>query len=235
MTATVSSSINSGRLQPLQGFDTFVYFQDQGTGNLIPFGEFTGFQYTIRNASEPYITLGSRTYNYLDGEYQIGWVAEQGKINLDAIPTIIGFDYVGPLVRIGRSPRFQIVVEYNAKELQNASVQKLGTSAVATGVDVSSRTATGRYLFTQCKIDVITSGIMAGRSIIADRIEGLAEGWGIDKNNNLFNPPDSLTLAGGDGNAIKGTTGVSLSTVTGVASSIPDWATTITRSQASES
>jgi len=224
-----STSINNGRLQPLQGFDTFVYFQDQGTGQLIPFGEFTGFQYTIRNATEPYITLGNRTYNYLDGEYQIGWVAEGGKINIDAIPAAIGFEYIGPLVRLGRSPRFQIVVEYTAKELEGRTKQLLpsGTTPTAPipGVSINERASVGRYIFTQCKIDVITSGAMAGRPIIADRIEGLAEGWGYDKTStNVVTTQFTQTLDAGT--IVDGVAGLPLSGSGSLSevSSIPGWA-----------
>lgn len=180
------SSVNNGRLQPLTGLDTIVYIQDQQSGNVIEFGEFTGFQYTIRNATEPYMPLGSKTITYLDGEYQIGFVLEQGKINLDALPQLLGYNVISPIIRIGRSPRFQIVVEYNAKELANKGITTGGNNTNELGLaiqqgtatsDGSTRVAQGRYIFTQCKIDAFTSGAMAGRQAIADRIEGLAEGF----------------------------------------------------------
>lgn len=190
----LSSAVNNGRRDPLQGFDVNVYIQDQGTGNLLPFGEFTGFQHTVRNATEPYLPLGHRSLSLLDGEFQIGWVAEGGKINVDALKDTIGYEYIGPVVRIGRSPRFQIVVEYNAAELEAAEGNayygaeyvsedffsdsgKAGTGGVASPL---KRAATGRYVFSFCKVDAYTSGAMAGRSVIADRIEGLASGLSIE-------------------------------------------------------
>ena len=175
--ARVGSSINNGRLQPFQGLDTLVYVQDQATGNLIELGEFMGFQYTVRNASEPYLVLGSRTMNYLDGEYQIGLVLEQGKVNLAAMGQLLGYNDISPVNSIGRSPRFQIVVEYNAKELDGKGVYNT-TNGGATELIVANagRLARGRYVFTQCKLDAFTSGAQSGRQIIADRMEFLAEG-----------------------------------------------------------
>lgn len=196
----VGSSVNNGRLQPLQGLDTIVYIQDQATGNTIEFGEFTGFQYTIRNSTEPYMPLGSKTITYLDGEYQIGWVLEQGKINVAALPQLIGYDMVSPIIRIGRSPRFQIIVEYNAKELDGKSTNNFGLDqrggTVSAGAEGSTRVAAGRYIFSMCKVDAFTSGAMAGRQAIADRIEGLAEGWQYVDTTTKFQPNQTL-LDGG--------------------------------------
>lgn len=193
----VGSSVNNGRLQPLQGLDTVVYIQDQYSGNTIEFGEFTGFQYTIRNSTEPYMPLGSKTITYLDGEYQIGWVLEQGKINVEALPQLIGYDMVSPIIRIGRSPRFQIIVEYNAKELDNnRGTQDFGLAGLSGGTaapsEGSTRVAKGRYIFSMCKVDAFTSGAMAGRQAIADRIEGLAEGWQYVKDADKFKPNQTL-------------------------------------------
>jgi hypothetical protein len=203
----VGPAVNNGRRQPLQGMDVVVYIQDQATGSLIPMGEFTGFQHVIRNATEPYLPLGHRSLQYLDGEFQIGWTAEQGKVNLDAIKHVMGFSYLGPALRIGRSPRFQIVVEYNAEELQESDntieddadggnnrysntndllTADLYGPATTVGAEGTkklqfARLARCRYVFGFCKVDAYTTGIMAGRSVIADRIEGLAETWYMEK------------------------------------------------------
>jgi hypothetical protein len=141
--------------------------------------------------------------NVLDGEFQIGWVAEQGKINLEIMRHVFGFSVIGPVVRLGRSPRFQIVVEYNAPDLdetEGANNNFLYNDLYATtsgfgGADgdpteerpenstedyrlgASQRVTRGRYVFGYCKIDAFTTGVMAGRTAVADRIEGLAETW----------------------------------------------------------
>lgn len=199
--ARVGSSINNGRLQPFQGLDTLVYVQDQATGNLIELGEFMGFQYTVRNASEPYLVLGSRTMNYLDGEYQIGVVLEQGKVNLNAMSQLLGYTEISPVTRIGRSPRFQIVVEYNAKELAGKGVYQATANGASVAVDGSSgRLASGRYVFTQCKLDAFTSGAQSGRQIIADRMEFLAEGISLPEGSTaptLLTTGDGLSLGAG--------------------------------------
>ena len=201
--ARVGSSINNGRLQPFQGLDTLVYVQDQATGNLIELGEFMGFQYTVRNASEPYLVLGSRTMNYLDGEYQIGLVLEQGKVNLNAMSQLLGYSEISPVTSIGRSPRFQIVVEYNAKELADKGVYQAKSTGASVPVDASSgRLAKGRYVFTQCKLDAFTSGAQSGRQIIADRMEFLAEGISLPEGTApaLLTDGDGLSLT--DGTAV---------------------------------
>jgi hypothetical protein len=150
--------------------------------------------------------------NILDGEFQIGWVAEQGKINLEIMRHVFGFSVIGPVVRLGRSPRFQIVVEYNAPDLDETSdannsflYNDLYAETPGFGSDgpnliklevpsgnypdgtprpapdyrqgASQRVTRGRYVFGYCKIDAFTTGIMAGRTAVADRIEGLAETW----------------------------------------------------------
>lgn len=188
------NSVNNGRRTPFQGFDVSVYVQDQATGSLIPFGEFTGFQHVVRNASEPYLPLGNRTMNILDGEFQIGWVAEQGKINLEIMRHVFGFSVIGPVLRLGRSPRFQIVVEYNAPDLDESGdvnnqflyndlygggTTQTGTNGQAKDAlkSPNQRVTAGRYVFGYCKIDAFTTGVMAGRTAVADRIEGLAETW----------------------------------------------------------
>ena len=205
-TSVISSSVNDGRRAPMQGFDTSVYIMDQASGTLIPLGELTGFQHTIRNATEPYLPLGNRSITLLDGEFQIGWVAEQGKLNLDVLEQLLGFSYIGPTVRIGRSPRFQIVVEYNAPELDekggvpgyvvNDEISQTTIKSAQT-LQQSTRATVGRYIFGYCKIDAYNSGIMSGRAIIADRIEGLAEYWNYQPGNvSALNPAVTLPRGG---------------------------------------
>lgn len=218
-----SASVNNGRLQPLQGMDTIVYIQDQSNGKLIQFGEFTGFQYTIRNATEPYLPLGHRTLTLLDGEIQIGWVAEQGKINLDALPQIMGYNFIGPTVRIGRSPRFQIVVEYRANELDQKVIRN--QAVLLDGDADATRAAIGRYVFSFCKVDAFTSGAMAGRTVIADRIEGLAEGWAYEPFTSNDAPlgefqQDSASVADYNGYRITSPVIVSSSTTPGWAADV---------------
>ena len=205
---SIKSSVNDGRRAPLQGYDTTVYIMDQASGILLPFGEFTGFQHTIRNATEPYLPLGNRSISLLDGEFQIGWVVEQGKINLDVVQDFLGYSYVGPAVRIGRSPRYQIVIEYNAAELNEKGTipgyvgnDTLGGSGLSNSFNgapkAGERTTVGRYVFGYCKIDAYTSGAMAGRSVIADRLEGLAEYWTYIPNATPFGQTLNLTVNDG--------------------------------------
>lgn len=192
MATTVSASsvsrtsFRGGFRRPLQGFDLTAYVQTMN-GQLVPFGEFTGFQQVIRNSTEPYLPLGFRSPIYLDGEFQIAFILEQGFLNVAVTKDILGFDYVGPQARLGRSPRFQLVIEYNAQDYQEAeTATNAETLIYNTKADIFQtnpagtagtgfRSVQGRRIYENCKIDAFTEMAQAGRPVVQCRIEGLAE------------------------------------------------------------
>jgi hypothetical protein len=194
--------VNNAMLDPLQGFDTDVFVLDQATGNQIMVGRFTGFQWTVRNATEPYMEFNQRIPRLLDGEFQFGWVLEQGLIDTEIMVNIFGFDHLGREMRPDRSPRLQITVEYNAPALAGPESNSGTSASNRNGLDVggellrlgngdapssgskTTRNSQGRYHLQNCKVDSVTSGAVAGRQVVAVRLEGLCEGLYYEKLDN---------------------------------------------------
>jgi hypothetical protein len=192
-------AINNAILDPLQGFDADIWILDQATGRNILVGRFTSFQLTVRNSTEPYLEFNQRIPRYLDGELQIGWVCERGLLDVRVIEQTFGFDTLSRELRLNRQPRFNITVQLNAQELDsnsfgaesgkgstidNATIQNgeliIGNNDTFRSVgdrnNYARRKAAGELNLQYCKLDSFTMGMMAGRSVIANRWEGLAEG-----------------------------------------------------------
>lgn len=193
---TAGVAINNAILDPLQGFDADVWILDQATGNNILVGRFTSFQLTVRNSTEPYLELNQRIPRYLDGEIQIGWVCERGLLDARILEQTFGFSSLSRELRLNRQPRFNITLQLNAKELDSNSggnqVEELKQGVLGNGEliigtedqykggdprnNYAKRKSTGELQLQYCKLDSFTMGVMAGRSVIANRWEGLAEG-----------------------------------------------------------
>ena len=192
------AAINNALLDPLQGFDADCWVMDQATGAYVLVGRFTSIQVTIRNATETYLELNQRIPRFLDGEIQIAFVLERGLLDTRVLEDTFGFNALVREFRLSRSPRMQITFELYAPELDagDASTQVYGVSgaaeanslarsgelsvttpAVGTGSGSrGNRRARGQYRLTYAKVDTLTIGIMAGRTVIANRWEGVAEG-----------------------------------------------------------
>lgn len=189
---------NNAILDPAQGFDADVFVLDQATGKQLLVGRFASFQWTVRNATEPYMEMNQRIPRLLDGEFQFGWVLERGLIDVAIMENVFGFYHLGREMRPDRSPRMQITFEVNAPNLdpakQNGVSRVLGenTGEILAGNNAPARPreTTGRYHLQNCKVDSITTAVMAGRSVIATRIEGLCEGYHYESLRNL--PQESL-------------------------------------------
>jgi hypothetical protein len=232
MNNLVKAAVNNSIRDPLQGFDADVYIQDQGTGSQLMVGRFTSFQTTIRNATEPYMELNQRVPRLLDGEFQFGWVLERGLIDVRDVPdNTFGLSYIGRELRLSRSPRWQITVELNAPELDesdptNAVSAKSLMSQEIIGANVpesrTTRKARGRYRLMYAKPDSMTLGIMAGRSVIATRWEGLCEGIArIDIGSTDAMSPG--TTLGGASNIVPSLGSNSIPATFGAKSTVPDW------------
>jgi hypothetical protein len=194
-----AAAVNDALLDPLQGYDADVWVLDQATGNYTLVGRFTSIQITIRNATEPYMEFNNRVPRYLDGEMQIGWVLERGQLDSRILQQTFGISALTREMRLSRMARFQITFELDAPELQQASnssstagqysqnpqLYNTTTGTIGNGeLFLNSgptswnpnRQAAGQLMLTYCKVDSLTIGAMAGRSVIANRWEGLAEG-----------------------------------------------------------
>lgn len=175
------AAVNNAILDPLSGFDVDVFVQDQVTGAQMLAGSFTSFQFTVRNSTEPYLEFNNRIPRLLDGEYQFGWVLERGCIDVRFIQQTFGIDSMSREMRLNRSPRFQITVELNAPELEGTKGSETGdgysyNSSGSDDLNSDVRKAKGRYRLIYAKTDALTFGAMAGRSVVANRWEGLCEG-----------------------------------------------------------
>ena len=96
---------------------------------------------------------------YLDGEINIEWQMESGLVDSRILQQTFGFDSLSPDEYIKRMPRFQIHFVMDSPGLVNRR-----------------RDATGQLVLTFCKVDALTLAATAGRSVVANRWEGVAEG-----------------------------------------------------------
>ena len=193
---------NNAILDPMQGFDADVFALDQATGRQVLVGRFASFQLTIRNATEPYMEMNQRIPRLLDGEFQFGWVLERAMVDTAIMQDIFGFSSMGREMRPDRSPRIQLTFEVYAPNLSTEQANGISNSnATRTGEYLtganrplhSTRETTGRYHLQNCKPDSVTIGVMAGRSVIATRIEGLCEGYHYE---NILNTGNNFSRAG---------------------------------------
>lgn len=191
------AAVNNALLDPISGFDVDVWLVDQATGEYRIIGRFTSIQVTIRNATEPYLEFNQRVPRMLDGEFQMGWVLERGMIDARILQHTFGVSSITRELRLSRSPRFQITFEMNAPELDehdtrksaaplegndiNATEGRIGNGelylgALGTNGTPLRRRASGQLQLTFCRVDSLVIGATAGRSVVANRWEGLAEG-----------------------------------------------------------
>lgn len=172
--------VNNALLDPMQGFDADVFALDQATGNYALVGRFTSIQITFRNTTEPYLELNQRIPRLLDGDIQIGWVLERGQLDTRILQQTFGFNKLNRAMRFNRFPRMQISFTLQAPELHTTPFPKSGQAPLNFGNSEQNkpyrRQAEGNLLLTMCKVDTFTMGATAGRSVIANRWEGMAEG-----------------------------------------------------------
>lgn len=185
-----STGVNNGIKDPFQGFDCTLWMFD-ATGQLVNRGFFTSVQFTFRNATEPYMEMSQRVPRYLDGDFQIGWVAQRGMLDTNVLTETMGFPSVTRQARVSRSPRFNLVMFINAPELVDAeggtrtnNDQQLNlnnnyASAIGnnSGTTVPRRSASGKIVLLNCKLDTFAMGIQSGQRVVANQWEGLAEGY----------------------------------------------------------
>lgn len=194
-------AVDNTGLDPLSGYDFEVWSQYSDDGSIALVGKFQSLTVSFRNATETYIELGQRIPIYLDGEFQIAWVLEQGLVDTQFAVNTFGGANIRRDKYIGRSPRFHITFDMNAYELtasqnsgraDSSSIVRAGSQQAAVfnptggtfeasipsgGVNNSQRKATGRYELMRCKVDSVSMGAMAGRKVAAIRWEGVSEGY----------------------------------------------------------
>ncbi len=176
MAGSISASVlNIGGADPVQGFDVGVWVFDTGRGNARVFmGQFTSIVVTVRNATEAYIEFGQRYPRYLDGEIQIAYVMEKGFLDINVFQETFGYKRLSRNKRFGRSPRFDVVFGVNPVDADILEGQ------ISTALDASSpwtRDVTGRFILETCKMDSWHIASTAGRQVVANQWQGVAEGF----------------------------------------------------------
>jgi hypothetical protein len=174
---------NNAIKDPFQGFDCTLWMLN-ARGQMVNRGFFTSVQFTFRNATEPYMELAQRVPRYLDGDFQIGWVAQRGMLDTGVLSETMGFRSVTREARISRSPRFNLVLYINAPELNERSPSSPSTSndnniyrSAQNNGDSYRRAAQGKIVLLNCKLDTFAMGIQAGQRVVANQWEGLSEGY----------------------------------------------------------
>lgn len=189
-------AVNNATLDPIQGFHLNVYMNDMANGTPVMVGGFTSFQKTMRNATEAYMPFGRKTPRLLDGEFQYGWVLERGLLDIRLLQDCFGFERVGAEFKADPTPRFVITVEMNAPELEKQGVYfnpggnpggNTGTVSQPPSSTTDERMAKGKYQLLFAKIDSVTLGAMAGRNVVAVRLEGLCESIRFTPGGSLLN------------------------------------------------
>ena len=172
-------NVNNGGFDPLQGFHTVVYVNDQATGLPVLAGGFTGFQVTAMNATERYLAFGGKNSRLLDGINAYGWTLERGMLDARVLQEVFCSQQQGSEFKANPNPRFVITVQFNASELDRAPVFYGEESRVGVGNKLdpkgSGRAARGRYQLRFAKIDNVTIAGAAGGNVIANRFEGMCE------------------------------------------------------------
>lgn len=184
-----SAAVNNGILDPFQGYDADVFALDQSTGKLNLVGRFASIRLTVRNNIEQYIEFNQRIERNLDGILQFGWVLERGMLDTRAFQQTFGYSKMTRTDRINRQTRLQISFLINAPEL----------SGTSNNID-SSRDVSGEYVLTYCVPVEWSIDAVAGKSVIANRWQGLAEGFeSVTRGDSdaILNPGTSLSNPSG--------------------------------------
>jgi hypothetical protein len=185
-------NVNNGGFDPLQGFHTTVFVNDQASGKPILLGGFTGFQWTIMNATERYLPFGSKNSRLLDGINAYGWTLERGMIDDRIMQEVFGRQQVGSEFKAAPNPRLVITIQFNAPELDNAPVNygdtEVGIDNNSTLLGGTGRSATGSYQLRFAKVDNLTIAGASGGNIIANRLEGMCEDI-------IYNPNPAITTS----------------------------------------
>lgn len=181
-----SNVVNNGGPAPLQGYDVGVWVEDEAprANKSTLLGQFTSIIITFKNASEPYIPVGSRQPIYLDGEMQIAFALEKGLLDALVFQQTVGFRRIHQRNRYIRSPRFKITFAMDPVDWM-----ALDEDSHFFG-ELIRRYPSGRFVLEGCKIDNFQVVGTSGKSVVATRWEGVAEGIDV-KAHTLEDLPES--------------------------------------------
>lgn len=123
--------------EPIQGFDVQVNIVGPNGPELV--GAWEQIDFTVTEDSEPYLSLGERIAQQLDGEITIEGTLRRGWRNMDVIQRVWGTPSLRRGQVIPASPRFEISFNVNAPakglsgkfKLERCKFTKFGLSATA--------------------------------------------------------------------------------------------------------
>lgn len=195
-----NSVTDNSILDPFQGYDADVWAIDQATGKWVLVGRFTSIELVFRNTTRPYIEFNQRVMRQLDGNFMIGWTMERGQLDSRVLQQTFGYSKISRSLRVNRHPRMQIVFQVNAPELDNrlnvetnrfsASASNLSTANSGvdpeTNSDFNERDTKSLIVLTFCKVETFTLRAEAGDEVISNRWEGVAEGYEVLDQSNVW-------------------------------------------------
>ena len=120
-------------------------------------------QIIVDNALEPYLGVNKRMPIYLDGEMSVSFQLERGQLDTRVLEQTFGYISMDPSVYLDKMPSFQISFLVSAGGLD-------------VDQDQYDRMSTGEIILSFCKIKRFTIAGVSGKSVIANRWEGYAEG-----------------------------------------------------------
>jgi hypothetical protein len=185
-------TVNNYGLTPLTGSKFKVAFLDASSGMVAYRGDMQSFTFSIRNSTESYLSLGEQWPEYLSGENQGAWVAEQGMVDVSIVARVFGHAEGGRQAQLTNMPRLGIIVDANYteayKDFDNRSNNLAPEEALLRGkrtdlfpeesIALSNMNpARGTYFFQGAKVDSVSVGIMPGRRTAAVRLEGVFSGY----------------------------------------------------------
>jgi len=136
----LSKAPGNAELVPFSGYDCQVWLANQADGKPVLVGEYTSGTFTIRDATEAYLTFNQRIPMYLNGEIQIAWVLERGLLDLGMIQEIFGETQMTRADRFNRGPRFSLTFNVNADDLSSSGLvsgSPEGSGAQSNTIDFS--------------------------------------------------------------------------------------------------
>lgn len=177
--------VNNAGLDPIQGYDVDVWAIDQGTGAYNLIGRFNTIQIVITNVVEDYLEFNQRISRVMDGELKIGWMMERGQLDGRVLEQTFGSAELSRQLRLNRLPRLSITFSVNSPELDEGRVV-VGSEPITGGsgtaishVNESTfglRKASTEMAMSFCVVESFSMGASAGKTVVANRWQGRAEG-----------------------------------------------------------
>ncbi len=189
-----STVLNNGGPDPVQGFDVGVWVEDIGRGEYVLAGQFTRIVISLKLSAEPYLPVGYRTPIYLDGEMQMSYTLQKGLVDMLVLRETLGFKEINNRHRYIRMPRFKITFFVDPVDWST-----LDEMSLQFGLKIE-RYSAGVVVLDRCKMDTFHLGAEAGKHVVANEWNGVAEAFKSQPYTQADLPAPHAALLGEDGN-----------------------------------